>query len=118
MSVNNRDLFSRRCPLSDGCYIDYEVNGLNGSGEVVSDTPAKFRCKGMKGVCMIMGILVLVGQDSSGGPIVVDTVPDTFSLVSRNIRKQNRLNSREKSASEIFTIPSRFLQNYNLKTSK
>jgi len=117
MNISNRELLSRRCHFDDGCYTNDQIRSLNGYVESMNSTPQKVRCKGMKGVCMIMGLLVLVGQDSSGGIVFQDVVPDTFSIVSRDLRKKIRVSLKDVK-SDVFSIPTRLLNRGNLKINK
>lgn len=53
-----KQFVSLRCPLNNGCYTDRQFKVFGQWMETSISTPVKYRCHGMRGVCMIMGIVI------------------------------------------------------------
>lgn len=97
---NNKTFISLRCPMYDGCHTLHQFKVFNQWLECPHKTPFKLRCRGMRGICMAMGILVYISSNGWGEIFVNGIVAQD----GREISKIRRTPSKN-----IFEIDSKEL---------
>ena len=98
---------SLRCPLNSGCHTDRQFKEFGEWIETSISTPVKYRCHGMRGVCMIMGILVSVSAVEIKKEILFNekvSLKDSFPKSTPTIFIHSKINLK------AFTISSTILR--------
>lgn len=86
--VDNNKYVSRRCHLHQGPYAD-TLTSETGWTEREESLPAKVRCKGFRGVLMMMGILVYVSSEGSGNQTITELLPRGRLLANEALSKSS-----------------------------